>query len=53
MKTINQMIKDYTCSLQRGEIQLAYKGILEYFGKLRADFIKEYPHYDISNIYQG
>jgi hypothetical protein len=39
--------------LQQGEIQLAYKGILEFIGKLRADFIKKYPHYDISSIYQG
>lgn len=53
MKTLNQLIKEYTCSLQKGEVQLAYKGILEYFGKLRADFIKKYSDYDISSIYQG
>jgi hypothetical protein len=53
MKTLNQLISDYTSHLQQGEIQLAYKGILEFMGKLRADFIKKYPQYDISNIYQG
>ncbi len=53
MKTLNQLISDYTCHLQQGEIQLAYKGILEFIGKLRVDFIKKYPHYDIGNIYQG
>jgi hypothetical protein len=37
----------------QGEIQIAYKGILEFIGKLRADFVKKYPHYDISSIYQG
>lgn len=30
MKTLNQLISDYTCHLQQGEIQLAYKGILEF-----------------------
>lgn len=53
MKTLNQLIIDYTCHLQRGEIQLAYKGILEFLGKLRADFIKKYPQYDTNSIYQG
>jgi hypothetical protein len=53
MKALNQLISDYTCHLQQGEIQLAYKGILEFMGRLRADFIKKYPHYDTSSIYQG
>ncbi len=53
MKTMNQLISDYTCHLQQGEIQLAYKGILEFIGKLRAAFIKKYPHCDIGNVYQG
>ncbi len=53
MKTLNQLIDNYTCHLQQGEIQFAYKGILEFIGKLRADFIRKYPHYDISSIYQG
>ena len=53
MKTLNQLIGDYTCHLQQREIQLAYKGILEFIGKLRADFVKKYPHYDTSSIYQG
>ena len=53
MKTLNQLINDYTCHLQQGEIQLAYKGILEFSGKLRAYFIKKYPHWDTSSIYQG
>lgn len=53
MKTLNQLINDYTCHLKQGEIQVAYKGILEFIGKLRADFIKKYPHYDTGSIYQG
>ncbi len=53
MKTLNQLISEYTCHLQQGEIQIAYKGIMEFIGKLRADFVKKYPYYDTSNIYQG
>lgn len=53
MKTLNQLICDYTRHLQRGEIQLAYKGVLDFVGKLRADFIRKYPHYDTGGVYQG
>jgi hypothetical protein len=53
MKTMNQLIGDYTCHLQLGEIQVAYKGIIDFLGKLRADFIKKYPHFDTSSLYQG
>ena len=53
MRTLNELIKVYTHHLQEGEIQIAYKGILEFLGKLRADLIKKYPHYYVSNIYQG
>jgi hypothetical protein len=53
MKTLNELIEAYTNHLQQGEIQIAYKGILEFLGKLRAEFIKKHPHYDTSSIYQG
>lgn len=53
MKNLNQLIGGYTSQLQQGDIQLAYKGLLEFIGKLRADFVKKYPHCDISGIYQG
>ena len=53
MKNLNALISSYTDLLQQGELQLAYKGILEYISRLRADFIKKYPCYDISSIYQG
>lgn len=43
MKTLNHLIRDYTTLLQHGEIQLAYKGILDFMGKLRADFQKKLP----------
>ncbi|MDD4729944.1 MAG: hypothetical protein PHN55_14495, partial [Dysgonamonadaceae bacterium] len=53
MKTLNELIEAYTNHLQQGEIQIAYKGILDFLGKLRAEFIKKHPHYDVSSIYQG
>jgi len=36
-----------------GNCVYAYKGILEFLGKLRAEFVKEHPHYDVVSIYQG
>lgn len=53
MKTLNQLIFDYTKYLQQGDLQVAYKGILNYMGKLRSDFVSEYPDYEIGNVYQG
>lgn len=54
MKTLNQLIFDYTKHLQQGDLQIAYKGILAYMGKLRSDFVSKYPDYEIgNNVYQG
>ncbi|MDY0303657.1 MAG: hypothetical protein RBQ65_03280 [Sphaerochaeta sp.] len=53
VKSLNQLISDYTYQLQQGELQFAYKGILEFIGKLRVDFNKQYPQYDTGNIYQS
>jgi len=53
MKTLDELIEVYTHCLQLGEIQIAYKTIFEFLGKLRAEFIKKYPDNDVSSIYQG
>ncbi len=53
MKTLNQSIGVYTNYLKQGEIQIAYKGIMDFFGKLRGHLIKKYSDYDVSGIYQG
>ncbi len=53
MKTLSQLISDYTVCLQQKNLQLAYKGILEFTSKLRADFIKRYPQYDAGSVYPG
>ena len=53
MNNLNQLIANYTQALNQGEIQIAYKGIMEFMGKLRAELIKKYPEYQVSGIYQG
>ena len=53
MKTLSLLVYDYTVCLQRNDLQLAYKGILEFMSKLRADFIKRYPQYDAGSMYPG
>lgn len=53
MKTLNQLIGSYTCLLRQGELQAAYKGILEFIGRLRSDFMKMYPDSDIGGVYPG
>ena len=42
MKTLNQLINDYSRHLQEDNIQIAYKGILDFIGSLRSDFINKY-----------
>jgi hypothetical protein len=51
--TLNELISAYTRQLKQGELQTAYKAILDYIGRLRAHFTKKYPFYDMSAIYQG
>ncbi len=53
MKTLSQLVSDYTACLQQKDLRLAYKGILEFMSKLRADFIKRYPQYDAGSMYPG
>lgn len=53
VKPLNQAIDEYTRLLQNQEIQVAYRGILECMGMLRADCIRKFPHYDVGSLYQG
>ncbi len=53
MKTLNQVIKEYTRLVQSGEIQTAYREIQAFMRKLRADFINKYPESYIGSVYQG
>lgn len=53
MKNLNRLISDYMCQLQQGELQIAYKGILDFLGKLRSEFVRKYPDYEIRSTYPG
>jgi hypothetical protein len=54
MKTLNELIAEYSKSLKQGDLQAAYKGILDYLGRLRSDFELRYTDCETgSNIYQG
>ncbi len=53
MKTMNQLISDYTSCLRQGEIQIAYKAIMEFMNRLRSHYIKKHPDYDTGSVYQG
>lgn len=54
MKTLNELIDNYTYQVKQGDIQVAYKGILDYMGKLQRSFANNYEEYEVSsNLYQG
>jgi hypothetical protein len=53
MKTLNQLINEYTDLLKQGELQKAYKGIIDFINDLRIDLTKRFPEYEMGNLYQG
>ena len=53
MKNLAESIKIYTELIEKGDIQTAYRGIMDFFGYLRVSFTKTYPQYEIGNLYQG
>ena len=54
MKPLHEYMNEYKKQIEKGDIQLAYKGLMEYLLKLRVYFKKKYPNYHVSgNIYQG
>ena len=54
MTSLNEYMNEYKKQLQKGDIQKAYKGLMDYFGSLRSHFKNKYPDYFISgSIYIG
>lgn len=51
MKSLNESIRAYTATVTQGDIPLAYRGILDFMGSLRARFIKS--GYEVSGLYPG
>jgi hypothetical protein len=54
MGTFHECMNEYRKQLEKGMIQEAYKGLMEYIMDLRTHFQKKYPDYVISgSIYYG
>ncbi len=54
MENFHEYMEEYRKQLEKGEIQKAYRGLMEYILELRAYFSKKYPDYSTSgNIYAG
>jgi len=54
MPSFHGSMKEYKKQLQKGHIQVAYQGLMAYFGTLRSHFRNKYPEYGVSgSIYYG
>ncbi|MCJ7733569.1 MAG: hypothetical protein MUP11_03380 [Anaerolineales bacterium] len=54
MKTFHEVMNEYKKQLEKGAIQGAYKGLMEYIMSLRTYFKTNYPDYFVSgSIYYG
>ena len=53
MESFNESMEEYRKQLQKGSIQKAYLGLMEYFGSLRSYFSKKHSDYGVSNLYFG
>lgn len=54
MSTLQKNMLEYRSQLEKGKIQLAYKGLMEYLSALRNDFSREYPEYEFpGTLYFG
>ncbi|MGB7874585.1 MAG: hypothetical protein WBL25_09400 [Anaerolineales bacterium] len=54
MESFNENIKEYRKQLEKGVIQKAYQGLMEYIMGLRTHFKNTYPDYSVSgSIYYG
>ena len=54
MKSFQECINEYRRQLEKGAIQEAYRGLMEYIMGLRTHFMKTYPDYIVSgSIYYG
>jgi hypothetical protein len=54
MGSLHEYMNEYQKQLEKGSIQKAYKGLMEYIMGLRTDFNNKYPDYSVpGNIYTG
>ena len=54
MESLPEYVKEYRKQLEKGYIQKAYQGLMEYIMDLRTHFKNKYPDYFVSgSIYYG
>ncbi len=54
MDSFKESMSEYRKQLEKGSIQRAYRGLMDYIMELRAYFEKKYPNYSVSgSIYFG
>jgi hypothetical protein len=54
MRTFPESINEYREQLQKGAIQQAYRGLIDYMQSLRVHFKKKYPDFEVpGNLYSG
>ena len=46
-------MQEYKRQLEKGAIQVAYKGLMEYIMELRTHLHNKYPDYFVSSVYYG
>ena len=53
MNTLNDNVKEYTSQLNKGHIQKAYKGIMNFMSELKVYLESQHPDYITSALYFG
>ena len=53
MELLQEYIDEYRKQLEKGVIQKAYRGLLQYMTDLRTHLTKKYPDFEPGNISQG
>jgi hypothetical protein len=54
MESFHDNMNEYRKQLEKGTLQAAYRGLMEYFNALRLHFKKKYPDYVVSgSVYHG
>jgi hypothetical protein len=48
MKSFQESMIEYRKQLEKGSIQVAYRGLMDYFNSIRIYFEKKYPTYFVS-----
>jgi len=53
MESINGYVNEYKKQMEKGVVQKAYKGLMEYIMNLRTHFSNKYPDLTPGNLYHG